>query len=87
MSFTQERDVTIVDPLGILNNIMMLMRQRRVSPHQNSSRNISRDTQERNLIAALTVGNVANLHQNLKYTSEYSQETKLTTVLTVGRVT
>jgi hypothetical protein len=35
-SFTQERDVTIVDPLGSLNNLMKLKRQRRVSPHQNT---------------------------------------------------
>jgi hypothetical protein len=87
LSFTQKRDETIVDPLGSLNNIMMLTRQRRVSPHQNTSRNTSRNPQERNLTAALTVGNVANLHQNLKYTSEYTQERNLTTVFTVGRVT
>ena len=35
-SFTQETDMTIVDPLGSLNNILMLTRQRRVSPDQNT---------------------------------------------------
>ncbi|KAK6301245.1 hypothetical protein J4Q44_G00293430 [Coregonus suidteri] len=32
---TQEGDMTIMDPLGSLNNILMLTRQRRVSPDQN----------------------------------------------------
>uniref|UniRef100_A0A8C7HBI0 C2H2-type domain-containing protein n=2 Tax=Oncorhynchus kisutch TaxID=8019 RepID=A0A8C7HBI0_ONCKI len=35
-SFTQERHMTIVDPLGSLNNILMLTRKRRVSPDQNT---------------------------------------------------
>ena len=35
-SFTQERDMTMVDPLWSLNNILMLTRQRRVSPDQNT---------------------------------------------------
>jgi hypothetical protein len=55
--FTQERDVTIVDPLGSLNNIMKLTRQTRTSPHQNISsgtQNISSVT----LPTALTVGRV-----------------------------
>jgi hypothetical protein len=56
--FTQERDVTIVDPLGSFNNSMTLTRQRRVSPHQNTSRNTNGNTQGRNLTAALTVGRV-----------------------------
>jgi hypothetical protein len=86
LSFTQERDVTIVDPLGSLNNIMMLKRQRRVSPHQNSSRNTSRDPQGRILTAALTVGSVANLYQNLKYTREHTQERNLIAVINVGGV-
>ena len=34
-SFTQERDMTMLDPLGSLNNILMLTRQRGVSPDQN----------------------------------------------------
>jgi hypothetical protein len=56
--FTQERDVTIVDPLGSLNNILKLTRQRRVSSHQNTSRNTNGNTQGRNFTAALTVGRV-----------------------------
>ena len=52
--FTQEREVTIEDPLGSLNNLMMLTRQRKVYPDQNTSR----DPQGRKLIAALTVGRV-----------------------------
>uniref|UniRef100_A0A4W5QEY4 C2H2-type domain-containing protein n=1 Tax=Hucho hucho TaxID=62062 RepID=A0A4W5QEY4_9TELE len=72
--FTQERDVTIVDPLGSLNNIMMLMRQSRVSPRQNTSRNTIRDPQGKNLTAALTVGKLANLLQNLKYTRVHTGE-------------
>jgi hypothetical protein len=47
-----------VDPLGSLNNIMMLMRQRRVSPEQKTSRNPSRDPQGRNITTARTVGRV-----------------------------
>ena len=35
-SFIQERHMTFVDPLGSLNNILMLTRQRRVSPDQNT---------------------------------------------------
>ena len=84
--FKQERDVTIVDPLGSLNNIMMLTRQRRVSPDQNSSRNSRRDPQGRILTAALTVGSVANLYQNLKYTREHTLERNLIAVFNVGRV-
>jgi hypothetical protein len=84
--FTQERDLTIVDPLGGLNNLMMVTGQRRISPHQNTSRNTSRDPQGRNLIAALTVGKVANLHQNLKYTREHTQERSLIAVINVGGV-
>jgi 3-deoxy-D-arabino-heptulosonate 7-phosphate (DAHP) synthase class II len=84
--FTQERDGTIMDPLGSLNNNMMLTRQSRVSPHQNISRNTSRDPLGRNLFAALTVGNVANLHQILKYTNEYTQERNHTAALTAGKV-
>ncbi|XP_042166810.1 uncharacterized protein LOC121841597 isoform X2 [Oncorhynchus tshawytscha] len=79
-----ERDLTIVDPLGGLNNLMMVTGQRRVSPNQNTSRNTSRDPQGRNLIAALTVGKVANLHQNLKYTREHTQERNLISVINVG---
>jgi hypothetical protein len=75
-----------MDPLGSFNNIMMLTRQRRVSPDQNFSRNTSRDPQERNLTAALTVGNIANLHQNLKNTGEHTQERSLIAVINVGRV-
>jgi hypothetical protein len=56
--FTQERDLTIVDLLGSLNNIMMLTTQRRVSPDQNTSRNTSGNPWGRNLTAALTVGRV-----------------------------
>nr|XP_046193359.1 rho GTPase-activating protein gacV-like isoform X2 [Oncorhynchus gorbuscha] len=69
---------------GGLNNLMMLTGQRIVSPHQNTSRNTSRDPQGRNLIAALTVGKVANLHQNLKYTREHTQERNLIAVINVG---
>jgi hypothetical protein len=54
--FTQERDVTIVDPLGSLNNNMMLKWQRHVSPDQNSSRDTSRNPHGGNITtAALTV--------------------------------
>jgi hypothetical protein len=84
--FTQERDLTIVDPLGGLNNLMMLTGQRIVSPHQNPSGNTSRDPQGRNLIAALTVGKDANLHQNLKYTRGHIQERNLIAVVNVGGV-
>jgi hypothetical protein len=46
--------------LGSLNNILLLTRQRRVSPDQSISRNTSRDTRGRNLTtAALTVGRVS----------------------------
>ncbi|XP_045571690.1 uncharacterized protein isoform X2 [Salmo salar] len=45
--------------LGSLNNNMLMMRQRRVSPNQNTS-NTSTDVQGRNLTtAALTVGRVS----------------------------
>ena len=84
--FTQERDVSVVDPLGVLNNLMMLKRQRRDSPPQNTSRNTRRDPQGRNLIAALTVGKVANLHQNLKYPREFPPGRNLIAALTAGRV-
>jgi hypothetical protein len=47
-----------MDPLGSLNNLMMLRRQRRVSPDQNTSINTRRHTQERNLIAVINVGRV-----------------------------
>jgi hypothetical protein len=53
--FTQERYGNIVDPLGSLNNLMML-RQRRVSPDQNTSINTCRDPRGRELTASLTVG-------------------------------
>jgi hypothetical protein len=43
--FTQERYGTTVDPLGSLNNLMMLKRERRVSPDQNTSINACRDPQ------------------------------------------
>jgi hypothetical protein len=56
--FTQERDGTIVDPLGSLNNIMKRTRQRRVSPDQNTSRNTSGNPQGRNFTTALTAGRV-----------------------------
>jgi hypothetical protein len=50
--FTQEKDVTIVDPLGSLNNIMKLTRQRK-------NHNYTREyTQERNLLAVMNVGRV-----------------------------
>ena len=75
--------MTIVDPLGSLNNIM---RQRKVSPDQNSSKNTSRDPQGRNLTSALTVGKVANLHQYLKTTREHTQERNQTAALTEGIV-
>jgi hypothetical protein len=84
--FTQEIDGTIVDPLGSLKNIMMLTRQRRVSLHQNTSRNISRDLKGKHLFAALTAGKVANLYQNLKYTSKYTQERNHTAALTAGNI-
>ena len=86
LSFTQERDGTIVDPLWILSNIMMLTRQRKVFSDQISSRNTIRDAQGRNLIAALTVGYVANINQNLKYTRENTQDRNLTAVVNVGLV-
>jgi hypothetical protein len=83
LSFTQERHVTIVDPLGSLNDIMTLTRQRRVSPHQNTSRNTSGDP-KRKLTAALTVGKVTNIHQLLKNTRGSTPERKYTTAQTVG---
>ena len=83
--FTQERDVTIVDPLGSLNNLMMLTRQRRVSPDQNTSRNTCRDPQGRELTAALTVGRDSP-HQALKFIREHTQERNLIAVINVGRV-
>jgi hypothetical protein len=57
-------------PLGSLNNLMMLTRQRKVSPDQNSSRNTSRDPRERNLFAALTVGKDSPHQQALKFIRE-----------------
>jgi hypothetical protein len=72
-----------VDPLGSLNNIMMLTRQRRVSPDRNTSRNPSGDPQGRSLTTALTVGRVSPLQQNLKYTTESIQERNLIAALTV----
>jgi hypothetical protein len=81
--FTQERDVTIVDPLGSLNNIMTLTRQRRVSPDQNTSRNRE---QGRNLTAALTVGRDSPLQLALKDIREYIQERNRIAVINVGRV-
>ncbi|XP_045575704.1 uncharacterized protein isoform X3 [Salmo salar] len=62
--------------LGSLNNIMLLTRQRRVSPNQNIPRNTSRDVQGRNLTtAALTVGRVSQ-----------ARVASLFTVISVGRV-
>jgi hypothetical protein len=89
--FTQERDVTIVDPLGSLNNLMMLRRQRRVSPDQNTSINTRRDPQGRDshhsllLTAALTVGRDSH-HQVLKFIREHTQERNLIAVVNVGGV-
>jgi hypothetical protein len=83
--FTQERDVTIVDPLGSLNNLMMLRRQRRVSPDQNTSINTRRDPQGRELTAALTVGRDSH-HQALKFIREHTQERNLIAVVNVGGV-
>jgi hypothetical protein len=85
LSYTQERDGTTVDPLGSLN-IMMLKRERRVSPDQNTSRNTSRDPQGRNLIAALTVGKYSTVHQTLKCIKEFTLERNLTAVINVGIV-
>ena len=82
--FTQERDVTIVDPLGSLNNLMMLRRQRRVSPDQNTSINTHRDPQGRELTAALTVGRDSH-HQALKFIREHTQERNLIAVVNVER--
>ncbi|XP_042166794.1 glutamic acid-rich protein-like isoform X4 [Oncorhynchus tshawytscha] len=56
-----------------------------VSLQIRTPRNTSRDPQEINYTAALTVGNIANLHQNLKITSEYTQERNLIVVINVGR--
>ena len=83
--FTQERDVTIVDPLGSLNNLMMLKRQRRVSPDQNTSINTCKDPQGRELTAALIVGRDSP-HQALKFIREHTQERNLTAGINVGRV-
>jgi hypothetical protein len=83
--FTQERSGTIVDPLGSLNNLMMLTRQRRVSLDQNTSKNACRDPQGRELTAALTVGRVSP-HQALKFIRESTQERNLIAVINVGRV-
>jgi hypothetical protein len=44
---------------------MIMRRQRKVSPDQNTSRNTSRDPQGRNLTAALTVGRGLPLQQTL----------------------
>ena len=82
--FTQERYGTIVDPLGSLNNLMMLKRQRRVSPDQNTSRNTCRDPQGRELTAALTMGRNTP-HRALKFTREHTQERNLIAVVNVGR--
>ncbi|KAM9492832.1 uncharacterized protein ACWYII_004534 [Salvelinus alpinus] len=71
---TPESDVTIVDPLGSLNNLTMLTRQRRVSPHQNSSTNTCGDPQERNLTAALTVGRVFQHHSHYNITKQFTLE-------------
>jgi hypothetical protein len=75
-----------MDLLGSLNNIMMLTRQRRVSPHQNSSGNTSRDSQGREFTAALTVGRDSPHQQALKFIRESTQERNLLAVLNVGRV-
>ena len=83
--FTQEREVTIVDPLGSLNNLMMLKRERRVSPDQNTSINTCRDPQGRELTAALTVGRDSP-HQALTFIREHTQERKVIAVFNVGRV-
>jgi hypothetical protein len=80
--FTQERDGTTVSPLGSLNNLMMLTRQRRVSPDQNTCR----DPQGRELTAALTVGRVSPPHQAFKFIRESTQERNLMAVINVGRV-
>jgi hypothetical protein len=82
--FTQERYGTIVDPLGSLNNLMTLTRQRRVSPDQNTSINTHRDPQGRELTAALTVGRDSH-HQALKFIREHTQERNLIAVINVGR--
>ncbi|XP_070296211.1 gelsolin-related protein of 125 kDa-like [Salvelinus sp. IW2-2015] len=82
---TREIRRTIVDPLGSLNNLMMLTRQRRVSPDQNSSRNTCRDPQGRELTTALTVGRDSP-HQALKFIREHTQERNLIAVINVGRV-
>ena len=83
--FTQERVGTTVDPLGILNNLMILKRQRRVSPDQNTSRNTCRDPQGRELTAALTVERDSP-HQALKLIREHTQERNLIAVVNVGGV-
>jgi hypothetical protein len=84
--FTQGRDGTTVGPLGSLNNLMMLTKQRRLSPDPNTSRNPSRDPQGRELTAALTVGRDSPPHQALKFIRESTQERNLTAVINVGRV-
>ena len=80
---TQERDGTIVDPLGSLNNITM---QSRVSPHQNISRNTCKDPQGRELTAALTVGKKSTLHQTLKYIKDFPLERNFMDLINVGKV-
>ena len=74
-----------MDPLGRLNNLMMLTRQRRVSPDQNSSRNTRRDPQGREPTAALTVGRDSP-HQALKFIREHTQERNIIAVVNVGGV-
>jgi hypothetical protein len=86
LSFTQERYGTIVDPLGSLNNIMKLTRQRRVSPDQNTSRNTSGNTQGRNFTAALTVGRPFQDYIHYNHTREFTLERNLSAAINVGRV-
>jgi hypothetical protein len=61
----------------------MLMRQRRVSPDQNTSKYNSRDPQGRNLTAALIVGKDSTLHQTLKYIKEFHLERNLMALINV----
>ncbi|XP_070999662.1 uncharacterized protein [Oncorhynchus clarkii lewisi] len=71
--------------LGILN-ILLLTRQRRVSPDQNISRNISRGVQGRNLTtAALTVGRVSQTGVTSLFTSGFTPEKNRTAAHSVGR--
>ncbi|XP_064816268.1 uncharacterized protein LOC135532751 [Oncorhynchus masou masou] len=70
---------------GSLNNLVMLKRQRIVSPDQNTSRNTCRDPQGGELTAALTVGRDSP-HQALKFIREHTQERNLISVVNVGRV-